>query len=159
MIALRLVRLIESHSNQLTEDLVQKLLTDSRTQDMHKVPLNEVRERIQELLQHLSDWLLNKTTHDIESRYMTLGARRAAQGVSMADFSWAFMFTKEHLWSFLQRQGFLLNAVELYGELELLRLLDQFFDRALCFTMQGYEMEQTAQSAEEKQLTSAQVMH
>jgi hypothetical protein len=44
-----------------------------------------------------------------------------------------------HIWDFLQRQGFLRSPMELYGELELLRLLDQFFDRALYFVTQGYE--------------------
>jgi hypothetical protein len=31
------------------------------------------------------------------------------------------------------------GPVEIYGELELLRLMDQFFDRALCFASEGYE--------------------
>ena len=151
MIALRLVRLIESHSDELTEKLVNKLLVDPRTHDMHRVPATELRERIHELLQHLSDWLLNKTTSDIESKYVALGRRRSSQGVSLADFSWSFMKTKEHLWAFLQREGFLLNAVELYGELELLRLLDQFFDRALCFAIQGYELQRPAHTASRAQ--------
>jgi hypothetical protein len=31
------------------------------------------------------------------------------------------------------------SPIEIYGEMELLRLLDQFFDRALCFAAEGYE--------------------
>jgi hypothetical protein len=31
------------------------------------------------------------------------------------------------------------GAVQLYGELELVQLLDQFFDRALYFAVVGYE--------------------
>jgi hypothetical protein len=46
---------------------------------------------------------------------------------------------KGHLWEFLERQGFRRGPVEIYGEMELLRLLDQFFDRALCFATEGYE--------------------
>jgi len=149
MIALRLVRLIESHSDELTEKLISKLLVAPPTHNWQKVPATELRERIHELLQHLSDWLLNKSTSDIESKYLALGRRRCSQGVSLADFSWSFMKTKEHLWAFLQREGFLLNAVELYGELELLRLLDQFFDRALCFAIQGYECQGPARHAAE----------
>ena len=140
MIALRLVRLIESHCDQLTEILIGKLLLDSRTSDMRKVPIVELRQRLHELLQHLSEWLLNKPNQDIEVQYRTLGARRAEQGVSLSDFAWAVVLTKEHLWEFLERQGFLRNAVEIYGEMELLRLLDQFFDRALCYVIEGYEM-------------------
>jgi hypothetical protein len=139
MIALRLVRLIENHSDELAGDLINKLHASARTTDMQKVPEGELRGRIHEILQHLSEWLLTKTPTDIEARYGELGARRAAQGVSLTDFCWAMVLTKEHLWEFLQRQGFLRSTVEIYGELELLRLLDQFFDRALCYATQAYE--------------------
>jgi hypothetical protein len=40
---------------------------------------------------------------------------------------------KKHLWEFLERQAFKRGAVEIYGEMELLHLLDRFLDRALCF--------------------------
>ncbi|HVO79784.1 MAG TPA: hypothetical protein VMT28_03580 [Terriglobales bacterium] len=120
---------------------MRKLRTSRRTSDMQKVPVEELRDRTYEILQHLSEWLLSKTETDIELRYLELGARRAAQGVSLADFSWSIVLTKEHLWDFLQRQGFLRSPVELYGEMELLRLLDQFFDHALCYAAEGYEQQ------------------
>jgi len=139
MIALRLVRLIESHSDELTSELLVKLQTYPRTRDLRKVPVEELRHRLQEILQHLGDWLLTKTGSDIEHHYVQIGERRAGQGVALSDFCWGIILTKEHIWEFLQRQGFLRGPVEIYGELELLRLLDQFFDRALCFASEGYE--------------------
>lgn len=139
MIALRLVRLIEKHSEQLTNELITKLKTSARTADLRKVPAEELRARVHEILRHLSEWLLTKTGTDIERHYFEIGQRRAAQGVSMSDFCWGIILTKEHLWEFLQKQGFLRGPVEIYGEMELLRLLDQFFDRALCFATEGFE--------------------
>jgi hypothetical protein len=139
MISLRLVRLIELHSEELTVELVTKLETSSHTSDLHKVPAGELRRRIQEILQHFSEWLLTKTGTDIEQRYFEIGERRAAQGVALSDFCWAIAMTKEHLWEFLQREGLIRGPVDIYGEMELLRLLDQFFDRALCFATEGYE--------------------
>jgi hypothetical protein len=139
MIALRLVRLIERHADNLAEELIEKLRASAHTSDMQKVPEAELRSRIHEILGHLGEWLLTKTGSDIETRYRDLGARRAAQGVSLVDFCWAIVLTKEHLWDFLQGQGFLRSPLEIYGELELLRLLDQFFDRALCYATEGYE--------------------
>ena len=139
MIALRLVKLIEDHSDELVDGLLAKFEVSSRTSDMGKVPTEELRGRIHEILDHLSEWLLTKTSSDIENRYRDIGARRAAQGVSISDYAWAIVLTKEHLWDFLQRQGFLHSPVELYGEMELLRLLDQFFDRAICYATEGYE--------------------
>ena len=139
MIALRLVRLIESHSEELCNGLLAKFENSPRTADLRKVPREELRNRTYEIFEHLSEWLLTKTGSDIEQRYFEVGRRRAEQGVSIPDYCWAITMTKEHVWEFLQRQGFLRGPVEIYGELELLRLLDQFFDRALCFTTEGYE--------------------
>jgi hypothetical protein len=139
MISLRLVRLIESHSDELADELVAKLDTSSRTADLRKVPVEELRRRFQEVLRHLSEWLLTKTGPDIQQRYFEIGERRASQGVALSDFCWAIAVTKEHLWEFLQRQGSMRGPVEIYGEMELLRLLDHFFDRALCFATEGYE--------------------
>jgi hypothetical protein len=139
MIALRLVRLIERHSDELTSELLQKFETSPHTADLRKVPADELRQRIQEIFLHLSEWLLTKTGHDIEQRYFEIGERRASQGVALPDYCWAMIMTKEHLWEFLQRQGFMRGPVEIYGEMELLRLLDQFFDRGLCYATEGYE--------------------
>ena len=139
MIALRLVRLIERHSDELAAELTAKLETSSRTTELRKVPVEELRRHIQEILRHFGEWLLTKTSHDIEQRYFEIGERRAFQGVALSDFCWAIVVTKDHLWEFLQRQGFMNSPVELYGEMELLRLLDQFFDRALAFATEGYE--------------------
>jgi len=139
MVALRLVRLIQDHSEELTEGLIAKITTSSRTADLRKVPTEELRGRIREILQHLNEWLLTKTGRDIEQHYREVGERRAAQNVALSDFCWGIILTKDHLWEFIQKQAFMRNPIEIYGELELLRLIDQFFDRALCFASEGYE--------------------
>ena len=139
MIALRLVRLIENHSEILADGLLRKLRESPRTRDFLRVPAQELRDRVHEILGHLSDWLLGKKESDIRERYREIGARRAAQQVSLSDYCWAIVLTKEHIWEFLQRQGFLTSPLEIYGELELLRLLEQFFDRAIYYVIEGYE--------------------
>ena len=139
MIALTLVRVIERHSTELAAELVTKLGTSPRTTGLRKVPVDELRRQIEELLQHLTEWLLTKTGRDIEQRFLELGERRASQGVTLSDFCWAIAVIKEHLWEFLERQGFQRGPLEIYGEMELLRLLDRFLDRALCFASEGYE--------------------
>src|SRR5207248_10244144 len=133
MIAVRLVHLIERHSDELTDELLHKFQTSVRTSDLRKVPLPELRNRSNEILRNLSDWLLSKSDADVERRYREIGALRACQNVSLAHVCWGIVLTKEHIWNFLQRDGFLRGPVEIFGEMELLRLLDQFFDRAICY--------------------------
>ena len=40
---------------------------------------------------------------------------------------------------FAEHKGSNVARFEIYGEMELLRLLDQLFDRAPCFATEGYE--------------------
>jgi hypothetical protein len=149
MIALRLVRLIESHSEELAESLLHKLERSSRAADFKKVPEHEVRERVREVYRNLSDWLLAKTDDDIEHVYKALGRRRAEQGVSMSALCWAILMTEENLWDFLEMEGMREKPLEILGSLEFLRLLDQFFDQAVYFATLGYESYWREKQAEE----------
>lgn len=139
MLAIRLVRLIESHADKLAHGLQQKFLHCSQSSDLKKVPADELKDRSYEIYRNLSDWLLDKTEGEIEHRYMALGARRAAQGVSFSHLVWAITATKEHLWEFLDAEGFVDKPVELFGELDLLHRIEMFFDRALYYAAVGYE--------------------
>ena len=138
MIALRLVRLIETHANDLADTLVRKIRTSPHTQALHTIAEQDLRDRCLEIYGHLSDWLLNKSLSDVEGRFTKVGELRARQGVAFAEVVWGILLTKEHLWAFLDRQGSI-GPLELHGELEFLRLLDQFFDRAIYYLARGYE--------------------
>ena len=99
----------------------------------------ELRERVYEIYRHLGDWLLGKTEFDIEKRYLEIGARRAQQGVPLSQLVMVIILTKENLWEFLRKESPLDRPVEVFGELEMLQLLEQFFDRAIFYAVLGYE--------------------
>jgi hypothetical protein len=143
MLAGRLVRLIEKNSEKLARELSEKVWNSPRCSDLHKVPPDELQARTREIYQNLNNWLMDMTESEIERRYTELGARRAAQGVAYSHFLWAITATKEHMCAFVQREGLSDSAVELHGELELMHVLSQFFDRALYYTAVGYERERT----------------
>jgi hypothetical protein len=140
MFAVRLVQLIEAHADGLSEGLLQKIKTSGRCSELlRKVPSEELKRRTYEIYRNLNDWLLTKTESEIEERYIGLGARRARQGVPFSQFFWAVCATKEYLWEYLQREGVIEKPVEFWGEMELLHVLEQFFDSALYFASIGYE--------------------
>ena len=143
MLAGRLVRLIEKNAEKLAHDLSEKVWNSPRCSDLRKVPPDELRARAREIYQNLNNWLMDLTEAEIERRYTELGARRASQGVAYSHFLWAITNTREHMIAFVQREGLSDSAVELHGELELMRVLGQFFDRALYYTAVGYETERT----------------
>ncbi len=141
MITLRLARLIEEHSDNLARGLLLQIQNSEETSDFKKVPALELQQRTYEIYRNLTDWLLNKTEKDIERTYTELARRRAAQGVAYSQFLCALARTKEQLWDFLQGERLIEEPVGLYGELELFRQIDHFFNRALYYAACTYEAE------------------
>jgi len=141
MITLRLARLIEEHSDNLARGLLLQIQKSEETSDFKKVPALELQQRTYEIYRNLTDWLLNKTEKDIERTYTELARRRAGQGVAYSQFLCALARTKEQLWDFLQGERLIEEPVGLYGELELFRQIDHFFNRALYYAACTYESE------------------
>jgi hypothetical protein len=140
MIALRLVRMIESHSDQLAHGLREKVLASDKLAEFRsKVPAVELEDRAFEIYRNIGDWLSQRSEKEIETRYMEVGARRAAQGVPFSQFLCAMTLTRDHLWEFIMLHGLVDRAMELYQELELRQQLDAFFDRANYYAAVGYE--------------------
>lgn len=147
MLGSRLVALIESHSDELAKGVVEKLCNSTRTASFRGVAKEELGRAAHEIYSNLSDWLLTKTESDIELRYTTIGARRAEQDIPLQELVWAIIMSKEHLWAYLQREAVIEGPVAIFGELELLRLLDQFFDRAVYYAAVGYSEAREKQAA------------
>lgn len=139
MFSYRLVRLIESHADALAGGLEERVQGNPQVSHFRDIPAHELRERVYEIYRHLGEWLLGKNELDIEHRYREIGARRAAQGVPLSEVVQAIVLVKENLWEFLQSEAVMDRAVEIMGEMELLQMLEMFFDRAIYYAVVGYE--------------------
>ncbi len=142
MMLYRLVRLIESHSQSLAACLLDQVQSSELTHTYQQnVPAEELKERVYEIYRHLGEWLIAKDESDLQGRYLQIGARRAVQRVPLSEVIWVIVLTKENLWEFVKKEAVLERPVEVFGELEMLQLLEQFFDRAIYFASVGYELE------------------
>ena len=141
MFSYRLVRLIETHADALAAGLEERVLSNSQISQFREIPAHELRERVYEIYRHLGEWLLGKNELDIEQRYREIGTRRACQRVPLSEVVQAIVLTKENLWDFLKSEAVMDRAIEIMGELELLQMLEMFFDRAIYYAAVGYEQE------------------
>ena len=139
MLAYRLMRLIETHSDALAAGLLAKVQTSELTRAYCNVAPEDLQQRVYEIYRHLGNWLLGKSDFDIEQRYEEIGLRRVHQGVPVSELIWAIILTKENLWEFLKQECTLERPPEVFGELEMMQLLDYFFDRAIYYASVGYE--------------------
>jgi hypothetical protein len=142
----KLVELIETHSDHLADSLVEKVRQSPYLPQYGNVPPVDLKNRVKDIYSHLGEWLENHKEQEIEARYTEIGAQRAYQGVPLSQLNWTIVLTKENLWDYLRRSAVASDLKELSGELEMLQLLDQFFDRALYFAAVGYEKWQRLES-------------
>ena len=140
----RLVHLVETQSEALALQLVDKVRQSEMTPDYRNGPEEELRDRVYEIYRHLGDWLLANDEQQVERRYLRIGRERATQRVPFSQVAWVIVFTKENLWDLLERQTAAEHPEGGYGELELLKLLNRFFDRAICYASVGYEQHMSA---------------
>jgi hypothetical protein len=147
MMLYRLVHLIETHSQSLASCLLDQVEGSDATPDYKNVPPEDLKDRVYEIYRHLGDWLMTKDELDLERRYLKIGAERARQRVPFSQVAWAIVLTKDNLWEFLKKESPMDRPVEIYGELEMLQLLDHFFDRAIYYAALGYELVRAEQQA------------
>src|SRR5215469_7155858 len=88
LLAYRLVRLIETHSDGLARSLHERYCHDKRCSAYASVPDSELRAKVYEVYRHLGEWLLSKTEADVERRYLQIGAERAEHGVPASQLVW-----------------------------------------------------------------------
>ena len=139
MISSRLVAMIENRADELTRGLLAELQRNPRTSGYHKLSVNELRTRGADVYRNLGRWLMETAEADIESAYTDLGSRRRQEGIPSSQVVAALVLTKNHLIEYVKAAGLAGSALELYQELELLHLVTQFFDKAVYYTVLGYE--------------------
>lgn len=139
MLSARLVELIEEHAEQLTAGLVKDLLNNPRTRAYHKLSHQELHRRAYDVYRHLGEWVGHKADDRIEASYCQLGEERHAEGVPLSEVVCALILIKYHLRDYVRTAGLVNSTVDLYQLLELDRLVGQFFDKAIYYTVRGYE--------------------
>jgi hypothetical protein len=141
MLSARLVKIIEDHAEQLTRDLIDDLLSNSRTPHYHHLTREELHYRTYDVYRNLGRWLSNETEESIESSYTHLGKTRFAEGIPLSEVVYSLAQIKHHLQESIYLGGMIDSAVDLHGYRELQSLVGRFFDKAVYYTVKGFEHE------------------
>jgi len=135
----RLISLIESDAVELTRRTVETLQTSRHTPSYRHLAFQDLYAKAYDVFHQFGRWLLENTDAAIRTRYHDLGGQRFHEDIPLSEVLWALVLTKNHLRRHLAAWGLADTAVELYRQQELDRLVAQFFDRAVCYTAEGYE--------------------
>ncbi|MGO8815789.1 MAG: hypothetical protein ACLQVG_14150 [Terriglobia bacterium] len=148
MLSERLIRIIETHAEELTRGAVKKLQSSPHTRSYHDLSPDELHHRLFDVYHDLGRWLFKNTDHEIQLRYEEVGRRRCKEGVPLAEVLWSLVLTKDHLRECIGNSMSADSALELHREQEIYRLIGRFFDRAICYAAEAYEREASIQRDE-----------
>jgi len=142
MISQKLVQLIETHADELSRRWMKDVRQHRDTFTYHHFPEEKLLERAFEVYSQLSRWIKDDSQHDeVEHIYTKLGIERYREGFRLSEVVKALILTEHHLWLFILEQGLLDSATELYQVLDLYNHIILFFNRAIHFTVKGFESE------------------
>lgn len=138
----RLVDLIERNADGLSKAWLKDV---QGREDMPTYQFDDpdrLYERVYRVYSQLGKWISSPTTkQDIRAYYTVLGAERYREGFQVSEIVQALTLTRRHLWLKVLFEGLLDTALDLHGAMELNNSVVLFFDRAILYTVQGYEAE------------------
>jgi hypothetical protein len=139
MLSARLIRLIESHYQQIVDRTLREISRQSDLAHLHRLPEAELRERTQVILEHLGDWLAGNA-EELGKKQEEIGRRRFEQTVPLHEAVRALCTVKNSVIDFIEEQGIPRDSLGLYAEQELEHRLGQFFDTMIIHLVRGYEV-------------------
>jgi len=140
MISEKLMRLIETHADELTSRWLKEVRVHRDTQTYWTFPEDQLRMRAFDVYSRLGRWVGHEERNEeVAASYRALGAERLAEGFRLSEVVAALELTKNVLWVFVLGHGFFDSVVQVYQTLELYNSVVTYFDRAVFYTIRGYE--------------------
>ena len=152
MLATRLIRLIESHAESITREVVKEIFRNEHTSSYALFSKAELHSRVFALYRDLGNWIGNPKEGPIQLEYEELGRLRHRQKIPLHEIVYTLIIIKQHLRRYIRENGLVVFSgdrivpgemlpFELQSIQELNYLVGDFFDRALYHLTRGYDME------------------
>jgi hypothetical protein len=139
MLPIKLVKMIEEHAEQITQGLLKDIQTNPKTSAYQKFSVEEMHTRAYNVYKNLGEWLIDTTGEKAQEKYLALGKQRFEEKIPVSQVIFALVLTKNHLFKYVKMLGLVDTALELHRELELFGSVTEFFDKAIYYTVRGYE--------------------
>ena len=139
LLSAKLAQMIESHSDHIVKRWMEELRNDMTVSSFCDKEMEQVRERITNVILYLREWISYDTTKDeIGRRYAMEGTEYFKKEVPLCEIIRAYILLKKTIWSFTLNESAIDSAYELYQMNELNERFIVFFDQALYYITRGY---------------------
>ena len=142
MLAGKLIAILEKSGDELTQRIMNDLLSREETRHLRDLRQSRVYGQVYDVYSMLISWLSGeKTKGKIIEHYIELGRQKYIEGVPLSEMLMVHMLIKRHLWLFAIEKKVIDPGYELQHVLELNNRIVFFFDRVMYCTSVGYEKE------------------
>jgi hypothetical protein len=139
MVSSRIIRRIELNWEAIVKAFLESARRDARLTSYRHVDDYELKVRVEDLVRNLGNWISSSNEVAIVRQYESLGALRHSQGVPLSDLVAKLQALEEILLCHVQWENSAQTAIEIYGELELVRAIRTFFRHVIYGVIRGYE--------------------
>lgn len=139
MLSSRLIRMIESHGEQIAAETIQRVRKDSELSHLKVVSDSEMRAGVRHVLKDLGGALAGNDDLKLAARCQELGKRRFDEGIPLDEIVRSNQKLKSVIVGFVRNEGSRQTTLEIYAEEELEHLLYRYFDKVLYHVVRGYE--------------------
>jgi len=138
MLLPRLMQLIESNADKLTDEVLQEIAKSPRLAELKTREDEVLRKRVRGLYHDIGAWLAERDEVRLEEMFGGFGRHRRADGTPLDEVVYALIMVKSHLLSFIERNDVTDQPMELAQLRHLLGDIGRFFDRAIYHTVYGF---------------------
>jgi hypothetical protein len=136
----KLVELIENNADELTNNWLKDIKLNTKTPTYQSYNEKELYQRAFRVYSQLGKWISRDTSkEEIKSYWTSLGIKRREEKFPLSEIVLAIALVRRHLWQKIQSEGLLDSAYDLFQAMELYNRVTVFFDRAIYYTVLGYE--------------------
>jgi len=139
MLSGKLIRLIETHADEITVRIVRDIRHNPACAHLATVPEAELRERCHDIVKNLGHWLEFANEEALDRQYEALGKARYYESIPLHESLRGLCLIKDRMSDFIHEQGADRDCVALYAEEELELRIGRFFDDCVYHVVRGYE--------------------
>ena len=138
MLASTLIARIEEHWERIASEIIEQRQRYPHLSHYRNLSDTEVRARVRDLTLNLWKWLENPDADGVREQYEELGRVRFAEGIPLAEVLEKILMIRRHLRQYASDHNPALTPMEIYGEMEMLRTMANFFDHVVVGVARGY---------------------
>jgi len=139
MLSAKLLQRVEDHWESIASAVIEQTRTDPNTPHHRELDDQELIARVRDLVHNLGEWLASQDEAELSARYEEVGRARFLDGMPLAEVVYKLHLIELKTVEYIQHANAAQSAVEIFGELEMLRALHRFFAIVVYSVVKGYE--------------------